>query len=288
MRCAAASQPAPPRACARRTAASRSPCAARRPGAGGSPPVRRTPAARCAACGGASSATDPGSTAAPRRATPGTMHCCSTSTASRQIARTLREAEFLGAQHQVADAGTMHLDAEVVAVRVRCRQRDQRFAVAEADLERARRVAPEQRRRGRAGSVAGLDAVARPQFAPRALLRDGHASGAHHEAADRAARCFVRSVGGTGSCCLALRILVGSESRRRESADGSGLRGPRCGRRAGSRRGTCPRARACRSCRRRRSRPTRPRRRAPGSAAPAWSSTRQSTGRSAGRPCSCG
>jgi len=47
-------------------------------------------------------------------------------------------------QQQVADAGTVHLDAEVITFRVRSRQRCEMFAVAEADLESPRRGAAEQ------------------------------------------------------------------------------------------------------------------------------------------------
>ena len=93
--------------------------------------------------------------------------------------------EGLRAQHQVADAGTVHLDAEEVIVRVRLCERDQRFAIAEAYLERARGGAAKSRveveRLIRLG-----EAVARPQFPPGTLLRDRHPSGPRDEAADRA------------------------------------------------------------------------------------------------------
>ncbi len=97
----------------------------------------------------------------------------------------VRQPQFLDAQHEVADTGTVHLEPQVVALGVCSGQGDQGLAVAEADLQRARCLAPEDRSEVERGG-AGLDAVARPQFSPCPLLGGGHAPGAHDETADRA------------------------------------------------------------------------------------------------------
>src|SRR6185503_4390043 len=95
-------------------------------------------------------------------------------------------------QHeQVTDTGTMHLDAEIVALGMRGGERGQVFAVAKADLQRARCPPAEQRiERQRRRRV--VDAVTRPEILECARLADGHAAGAHDEAANRAMRFLVR------------------------------------------------------------------------------------------------
>ncbi len=92
--------------------------------------------------------------------------------------------QFRRLQHQVADAGPMHFDAEEIPLRVRRGECDQRFAVAEPDLERACRVAAEDRRQVKR-TFHGFEAESWPELLPGAILGDGHASGAHDEAADR-------------------------------------------------------------------------------------------------------
>jgi hypothetical protein len=103
---------------------------------------------------------------------------------------------FLGhglrAQQQVTDPRSVDLDAEVVGFRMRGCQRDQRLAVAEADLERTACV-PAEHGHEVEHVVRRLDSVARPQFLPGTLLRRRHPSGADHEAADPAMRASVRA-----------------------------------------------------------------------------------------------
>ena len=53
------------------------------------------------------------------------------------------EVVSLSEHQQVPDAGPMHLDAEVVALPMCRRERGEVFAVAESDLERARRAPAE-------------------------------------------------------------------------------------------------------------------------------------------------
>ena len=86
-------------------------------------------------------------------------------------------------EHQPADAGAMHFDAEIVALRMRGGERGQVLAVAEADLDDARRAAAEQRIEIQRLRLE-LDAVLRPQQIERALLRVGDAPGARDEGAD--------------------------------------------------------------------------------------------------------
>ena len=83
----------------------------------------------------------------------------------------------------VADARRMHLQPQEIPLRLARRERDQRFAVAEADLQRDRRR-PVERRCEIDRRVARLDAPRGPQLAPGTLLRLRHATCAHDEAAD--------------------------------------------------------------------------------------------------------
>src|SRR5581483_6893102 len=73
----------------------------------------------------------------------------------------------------------------VVALRMGTGQRDQVVAVAESDLERAGRVAPEQCREIQRPGLK-LHAVDRPQLLQRALLRFGNASRTGDEGTNRA------------------------------------------------------------------------------------------------------
>src|SRR5690348_1286190 len=87
--------------------------------------------------------------------------------------------------HQAADAGTMHLDAEVIARGIVFARPCQAFAIAEADLQHARRRSTEQRI-----DVAWLalvvDPEIRPVFRERALLRGRDAAFPQDKAADGA------------------------------------------------------------------------------------------------------
>src|SRR6185437_11104861 len=76
---------------------------------------------------------------------------------------------------EAADAGTVHLDAEVVARGIVLRRPGQGLTVAEADLEHAGRRAAEQRI-GIAAAAGVVDPEARPVFRESALLRGGYAS----------------------------------------------------------------------------------------------------------------
>ena len=90
----------------------------------------------------------------------------------------------------------MYLDAEVIAVGMGCGEGDQRLAVAEADLERARGVAAEDGYEIER-TLAGPESVARPEFLPGALLCRCHAARAHDEAPHGTLRSAVRY----GTCC---------------------------------------------------------------------------------------
>jgi hypothetical protein len=101
-------------------------------------------------------------------------------------------------QHQhMAHARPMHFDAQVVAIGIRRRQARKVFTVAEADLQYAWRVAAEQRGQvERRGGI--LHSITGPEIFQRAGLPHGHASGAHHEAADGSVMFgFVHSVSDT-------------------------------------------------------------------------------------------
>src|SRR5262249_7119138 len=122
-----------------------------------------------------------------------------------------------GAEQQVTDAGTMHFDAQAVDIGMRAREREQRLAGAETDLDHARRAPAEQRIEIESVRLE-LDAVDRPKFIERALLRDRGAPRADDEAADRASSrlrgmlavaCFVRWVRRPGRMCFAVH---GSDS----------------------------------------------------------------------------
>ena len=83
-----------------------------------------------------------------------------------------RAGRITAAQQRAADARAVHLDPEVVAAGMRLGQRHEVLAVTEADLERARRAAPErggQLERSRTE----IDAVLRPQRRERALAAGG-------------------------------------------------------------------------------------------------------------------
>src|SRR5215472_2336255 len=94
-------------------------------------------------------------------------------------------------EQQAADAGTMHLDAEIVAPGMRARERGEVLAVAEADLERAGGLAAEELPRVER-LVPVLDAVLRPQLPERALLCRSDAPCTRDERADRA---WMRGIG---------------------------------------------------------------------------------------------
>src|SRR5690606_24267684 len=86
---------------------------------------------------------------------------------------------------QATDAGGVDLDADQVAVCVVLPGEAQRLAVAEADLEHARRAAAEHG--VEIARLAGVvDAEARPLLVERALLGRAEAALAQHEAADLA------------------------------------------------------------------------------------------------------
>ena len=70
----------------------------------------------------------------------------------------------------MADAGIVHLDPEIVAVRVVRGLLDQRFAVAETDFEHDRRVPAEQGFKRQFG-IGKFHAKRRPEFVERAGLR---------------------------------------------------------------------------------------------------------------------
>ena len=71
------------------------------------------------------------------------MSCGTTSAASRGIDANVADRRLLEQQQQVADAGLVDLDADIVDAGIVQRARDERFAVAEADVEHAARVAAE-------------------------------------------------------------------------------------------------------------------------------------------------
>src|SRR5690606_30137517 len=91
---------------------------------------------------------------------------------------------------QAADARGVHLDADEVAPGVVGGGEAQRLAVAEADLEHPRRLAPKLGGEVARGATAldgrVVEAVARPQRVEGTLLRGSEAALAQHEAAHAA------------------------------------------------------------------------------------------------------
>ncbi len=86
-------------------------------------------------------------------------------------------------QHQVADPGTVHLDAQVVALGMAQGRFGQGLTVAEADLQGDRIGIAEQARQVQA-SLRQLQTVNRPEFIESPLLGIGDAPLAQHIAAD--------------------------------------------------------------------------------------------------------
>src|SRR6267378_3316167 len=97
----------------------------------------------------------------------------------------VREPPLLEPEQQPADPGAMDLDTQEIPPGMRGRERQQVLAVAEADLDGARGVAPEQRL-GLEPLGPERDAVLRPQRAQCTLLRRRDPAAAGHEGADRA------------------------------------------------------------------------------------------------------
>ena len=95
------------------------------------------------------------------------------------------ERRLLQPEQQPADTRAVHLDADEVALRVRRGERQQVLAVAEADLQGARRLAAEQGP-GAERLRRELHPVFRPQLPECAFLGLGDAPGAGHEGADGA------------------------------------------------------------------------------------------------------
>jgi hypothetical protein len=92
-----------------------------------------------------------------------------------------------GAPQQRADTRAVHFDAEEVALGMAFGEREQRIAVAEADLELARRRAAENIIQiNRFKRV--IEPVFGPEIAQRIGLRGRHAPFAPHEAAHGAQR----------------------------------------------------------------------------------------------------
>ena len=95
-------------------------------------------------------------------------------------------------EQQSADPGSVHLDAEEVALGMSSGERQQILTVTEADLDGAWRIAPEERD-GIERLRGEPDAVLWPELLERTLLRLGDAPRAGDERANRA-RMFVLHV----------------------------------------------------------------------------------------------
>jgi hypothetical protein len=78
-------------------------------------------------------------------------------------------------EQQSPDSWSVHLDAEVIPLRVQRGERRQMSAIAEADLDNARCAPAEERIKIHELPVES-DAVLRPQFSQGALLRIRQAS----------------------------------------------------------------------------------------------------------------
>ena len=104
------------------------------------------------------------------------------------------EPGFFGAQQQMTDTCAVHLDPQEIFLGMRCRERQQILAVAEADLHdqgcASAKAGGEVKGRNGCGAIGVLqrwiDAEARPALGQRPLLGRRDASGAQHEAADAA------------------------------------------------------------------------------------------------------
>ena len=103
----------------------------------------RFPAGSAAACGAAPSATGPGRTRAPRPGSPAASRCTS-SIASPWRHPYVGQPPLADQRQQVADARRVHLDGQVVAVRVGRRHRRGGVTHPEADLQHPRRSPAEQ------------------------------------------------------------------------------------------------------------------------------------------------
>src|SRR5262249_11320965 len=88
------------------------------------------------------------------------------------------------AQQHTAHSGAVHLDTQVVSLRMAAGESDQVVAVAEPDLDGAGSAAPEEGREIERLALK-LDPVHRPQLLQRALLRFGNAPRAGDERANR-------------------------------------------------------------------------------------------------------
>ena len=102
------------------------------------------------------------------------------------------QAGLLGAQHQMAHSGSMHFDAEEIALWLRRGKCFEVVAVAKTYLENTRRDTAEnpvqiklRRLRALARGCAWIQPVARPEFLQCAVLRIGDPACAQHETADR-------------------------------------------------------------------------------------------------------
>src|SRR5690606_37528131 len=102
------------------------------------------------------------------------------------------------AVEQGPDTRAVHLDTDEILLRRRLGHLQQGMAHAETDFQSARRLPAKDRIQIQL-PLLQAQAETRPALFPAALLAFGHATGAHHEAADGAARL---AVGGL------LRILV--------------------------------------------------------------------------------
>ncbi len=128
----------------------------------------------------------------------------------------VRRAGFGSLQQQMADAGTMHLDTQEIALG-RCeRTLEQVIAVAEADLERSGRGAPKERIKIEQHGCE-LDAITRPMLLECALLGVGDAPGAHnvraHAASELRGLLHARSIAVVASLAvMAAGLMTGCHS----------------------------------------------------------------------------
>ena len=90
------------------------------------------------------------------------------------------EPPCLDREQQPSDAGTVHVDSQIVPLGMSRRQRREMLAVAEADLDRSRCVAAEQGVEVQRARVE-LQAVPRPQQLQCALLGLGNSPAAGYK-----------------------------------------------------------------------------------------------------------
>ncbi len=122
---------------------------------------------------------------------------------------------LLGGEQHPADAGAVHFDAQIVPVRMSCRERRQILAVAEADFGDPQGTAAEGCRQVQRFRLE-FDAVLWPQHLQGPLLCLRDAAGARHER-PHGAGMFVLGHG-VQAVAVSMAIKAGAQARAQAGA----------------------------------------------------------------------